>query len=84
MGVVVFIRVRWVHSGAPWWSSGSFGFDELIRARPVASVVHADAPWGRWVDSSAPWVHLGWLGSFGCAVGVAGFIQARPWSRLVH
>ena len=42
LGVVGLIRVRWVHSGAPWVSlgcaclglSGSFGFVEPIWGRP--------------------------------------------------
>ena len=26
-------------------------------------------------------VHLGWLGSLGCALRVVGFIRARPWGH---
>ena len=44
LGVVGFIHVRWVNSGAPWRSSGSFGFDGLIRARPGGRKLHSVAP----------------------------------------
>ena len=40
--MVMFIRVRWIDSGAPWWSSVSFGFVGFILSLPV----HSGAPWG--------------------------------------
>ena len=40
LGVVRFIRGRWVHAMAPWWSLGSFGVVEFTLVR------HG---W-RWVD----------------------------------
>ena len=38
VGVIWFIRVRWVHLGASWASSGSFWF---IHARPRCRRVHS-------------------------------------------
>ena len=42
LGVIGFIRVRWVHTGAPL---GSFGFYGSIRARRDGRWVHLGAPW---------------------------------------
>ena len=51
-GVVLIIRVlracpggRWVHSGSPWGSSGSFEFVRFVRARLGSCRVHLDS-WG--------------------------------------
>ena len=38
--VVGFILVRFVHSGAPWASQGSFGFVGFIRARLMGGRVY--------------------------------------------
>ena len=89
LGVIAFIRGRWVHSGAPSRSSGVFRF---IRVRRGCRLVHSETLgsfWctlgfvllirGRWVNSGAPW---GLSGSFGCALGVVGFIRCHldaPW-----
>ena len=63
-------------------SLGSFGVARLIR-------VH---PWGHWVHSGAPWASLGTFGvvgfirgsfsSFGCALGVVGFIRDHSGAPL--
>ena len=45
--VVGFIRVRWVHSDAPWGSLGSFGFIGFIRARRGGRRIYL----GSWVHS---------------------------------
>ena len=34
LGVVGFIRGRWVRSGTTWWSFGSFGVVGILRVRP--------------------------------------------------
>ena len=43
MGVIGFIRVRWVLSGAPSGWSGSFGFVGFILAHPVDRQVISDS-----------------------------------------
>ena len=40
-----FIRGRWVHSGAPFVSSVSFGTAGFIRVRLGGVRVHSGAPW---------------------------------------
>ena len=40
LGIVVFIRGRWVHWGAPCVSSGSLGLVGFIRVRPGGRLVH--------------------------------------------
>ena len=42
--VVGFILARWVHSGAPWGSSCSFGFVQFPRARPRCGRVQSGVP----------------------------------------
>ena len=49
---VGFIRVRWVHSGAPWESLGSFGIVAFTQVRLVGCWVHP----GSSVHSCVPWV----------------------------
>ena len=90
-GVVGFIWVPWVHSGAPMGSSGSLAFIGFILARPVGRQGHS-----RSLDSVGRA-----LGSFGCTLGFVGFIRvhalwvdgiirvlglinARLWDRRVH
>ena len=41
MGVVGVILVRWIYSGAPCGSSGSFGFVAYIRPRPGGRRIHS-------------------------------------------
>ena len=41
MGVVGVILVRWIYSGAPCGSSGSFGFVGYIRPRPGGRRIHS-------------------------------------------
>ena len=41
LGGVGFIRVRWVHFGAPWAHSGSFMFVAFIRERLGCRQVHS-------------------------------------------
>ena len=65
--VVGFIRGRWVYSGAPWGSSGSFGIVGFIRVFPGGRCVHSRSlgsfrcalavPGGHRVhsESLAPW-----------------------------
>ena len=68
LGFVRIIRVRLVHSCAPWMSSSSFGFVEFIRTRPGSSRVHLCS--------------LGSFGR-GPAKGVLGFIRVRwVWSLV--
>ena len=67
LGVIGFIRGRWVHSGVPWGSSGSFRIVRFIRVHPAVFRVYS----GRYVHSGAPW---GSSGSF----GVVRFIRVRP------
>ena len=94
MVVVGFIRGRWVHSGAPWWSLGSSGVVGFTLVRS----------WVLWARASCLCVHSGWLGSLGCALdrcihpgplgsfvyslGVVGFIlggtRERPVVRWVY
>ena len=99
LGVVLFIQVRHVgrrvYSGAPWgtlgsfgsswWSSGSFGLVPFIRARQAIHRVHSGSfmrvlamIWIRRVHSGASFV------SFGSALEIVGYIQARPVCRRVH
>ena len=90
MGVLGFICVRWVRSGAPWGSSGSLG--SFGRALGIVRLirVHWARPGGRRVYSLS-------LASFGCAMGVVVFIRvvldastgggvilALPVGRWVH
>ena len=85
LGVVGFIRVRLVPSGALWGSldsCGSFGSSKVvwfIREHPggvefmrVFGIVR-----GRWVHSSAPWGSLG-------SSGVVGLTRVRHVGRWVH
>ena len=71
LGLVGFISVRWVHTGAPWVSAGSFGFVGIIWA----------LPWGRRVHSGS----LGsyWGSALG-SLGFVRFIRALPVDRRVH
>ena len=67
LGVFGFIRVRLVHSGAPWGalgSCGSLGSSEVVG---FTRVRHG----GGWVNSVL-------LGSRGCTLGFDGFIL-RGW-----
>ena len=85
LGVVGFMRDRWVHDGASWGSSGSFG----------CSLGHSGVPWG-WSGSLVVVgftrlrpvgrrVHSGSLGSLGYVLGVVSAIRGRwvdsdgPW-----
>ena len=86
---VGFIRVCFVHSGAPRWSSGLFGFVWFIRACIGGRRVH----WGALQTSSclfggAPWLHSRSIvrahRQSSCSLVFVQFIRARPWSRLVH
>ena len=76
-GVVAFIMVRLVVVGfirGRWVHSGALSFG-VIRV----------LPWGRSVHLVAPLVHLGSLGSFGCVLGIIGFIRGHssaPWWSL--
>ena len=74
LGVIVFIRVLWVHSGAPLASYGSFGFVGFILTHIGG---HAHRVY--WVHSGATWtVYSGWLGSLVSLkriLGVIGFIR---------
>ena len=88
LGVVDFMRGRWVHSGAPWGSSGVVG---VTRVRPGVRWVHPGAPWESLSSSGVVGFtlvcaggrrnrlrsldSLGSLGSLFCAVVVVGFIQ---------
>ena len=81
LGMVAFIRVGWVHLGAPLASSGSFSFIRafisLIRAHPERRRVNSDS----FVRALGSW------GSFGDALLVVGFIRVRwvhsgPYSGL--
>ena len=61
LGVVGFIRDRWVHwLSTPWVSSGSFGSVGFTGVRPGGRPVHSRS-----------------LGSLGCALLVVGFIRGR-------
>ena len=75
MGVVVFIRCPWVHSGAPWGSLGSSLDIVFARERPGGVLVHLGFLGSlgcslrfvgfvrcRWEHSGSPWVSLGSLG----------------------
>ena len=70
-GVVRFIRVRWVHSGSHWGSTGSFGLVGFIWVRPGGGVVHSRSLAFVFMRSSASFVFVE-------------FTQARPGCRWVH
>ena len=57
LGVVGFIRVRWVHWSASWVSPGSSRVDGFTGVRPRGHPVHT------WVNGFAG-VSLGVVGSF--------------------
>ena len=89
-GVVVFLRVRWVHFGSP---CGSFGSSEVVgftRGRPVGHWIHLASlgshcfALGIVVFIRCCWVHSGtsWrtLGSSSVVV----FTRFRPGGRWVH
>ena len=79
-GGLWFLRVRLVHSGAPWESMGSLRFVGTVRVRHV----------GRWVPFHSfgtseyvlvcRWIYLVSFVSSGCALGVAEFF----WFGLVR
>ena len=91
---VGFIRVAWVHSGAPWRWSRSFRFLKFIRARARGACIHSVSrlgvvgfiracPGSRTVNSSVPCgssVNSCSLGSlaFWNVLRVVGFIRVRP------
>ena len=84
LGVVVFIRVRLVHWGAPWGWSGSSGVAGFIGVRRPVHPCSLERDMGlvgfiqgRRVHWGASW---GSLGSY----GVAGFINVRTEGRLFH
>ena len=64
MGVT---RGGWVHAGAPWNSSGSFGVVGFTQVRPG----------GLWVHSGG-WVHTGALWGGRESLGSRGFTCGRP------
>ena len=69
LGVVGFIRGRWIHSGSRWVSFGSSGVVGITR---VVGFIR-----GRWVYSGLRW---GLLGSFSVVV----FTPVNAGGRLVH
>ena len=83
LGVVMFIRVRWIHSCESRGSLGSF-----VCALGVIGFIR-----GRWFHSCVPW---GWLGSPGfvgfpsvlpgdrCVNRVVVFNRVRPEGLWVH
>ena len=98
--VVVFIRVRWVHSGRPCASSGSFGLVGFILVRPSRGrdCLVSSGSFGRALGDvvfigfirAHRGVHSGSLGLFGSALAIVvfiwlvGFIRARCGGRCVH
>ena len=69
--------------GAPWRPSGSCGLVGFILARPdVHSGGLSGCSFGRALVVIG--FILGSLGSFGCALRVVGFVQARRWGPRVH
>ena len=89
-GVVGFIPVHSVYSGAPWGSSYSLGIVEFIRARPWGGRVHSDS-FERALGSLGSFsCALVSLGSFGHAQGLLGsfafvaLIQAHPRCHRIN
>ena len=74
LGVVVFIQVRWVSSGVPLASYGSFGFVWFVRACPGCCPVHSGSL-GRTLGVVG-FIRVR-LGSFRSAQGVVGFIRVH-------
>ena len=75
MGVLGLIVFRWVHSGAPWGSFGSFG-----QALGVVGLIGV-----RWVHSCAAWLSSGSFGFVGftrARPGVGRVYLGAPWGSL--
>ena len=70
LGVVVFIRGRWVYSGSPWGSLGSSGVTGFNQVRHRVVEFTRVRPAGRTV-------HAGSLGSLGIDLGVVRFIHGH-------
>ena len=70
--VVLFIRVRWVHSGSPWGSLGSSGFPRVHLGRRCVGFIR-----GRLVHTGSCWGSLG-------SSGVVAFIRVCAWGRWVN
>ena len=74
--VVWYIQGRWIHSGVSWVLLGSFRVVGFIRVR------HRGRGFTR--RAVGYLVHSGSMDSFGCVLGVVGFIRVRPQRRWVH
>ena len=78
LGIVRFIRGRWVHRGAPWWSSGSSGVAEFIGVDGFIGVLS-------WVRQVPPGSCTGFIRVR--PVGrrfLPALIGVRPGGRWVH
>ena len=73
LGVVGYVRGRWVHRVALWVSSGSFGVAGFIRVRPGEVGFFR----GRSVYWSAPWGSSGLFGVSGYIGKRVGFVRSR-------
>ena len=70
--VVGFIRRRWVHLGAPFGLSRSFGVVGLVRVRPGGRGVHFRVVGYVFVRPAGSRGHSGWLGTFRYALCIVG------------
>ena len=77
LGVAGFFRVRLVRPGAPRGWLGSFGFVCFVRVRPGDRLVLSHTSSSSWCAVVGHWVRSRSSASFGCALGVAGFVRVR-------
>ena len=85
VGVVVFIRGRWVHRGSPGGPAGSSGVAGFTGVRPGGRRVH---PWSlgslECALGSVGFIRGRFVASLECALGAIGFIRGRwvLWGAL--
>ena len=85
LGVVVFIRCRWVRPGVRWVHSGSLGSRgcTLGRVGGGGGGVTLVGPEIRPVHSGR-WVHSGASRGSSDSLGVFAFTRVRRWGRPIH
>ena len=84
LGVIGFVRVRWIQSDAPYWSSDSFGLVGFIHAWPGGRRVLFGFVGFTRVRPAGRWVHSGEHLRSSCSFGFVGFIRAHPGGRWIH
>ena len=78
LGVVEFIPLHWVHSGAPSACTGSFGFVGFIRPWWSSCPSGSLGPFWR-VTSVVVFIRV----NFGAFIGSSRSFVVRPWCRRV-